>query len=89
MAICDLSYFQTIDAEKYMGDVERMRARMISDLNDLYGLIDDPKHSSDLNTAIESLEALEAVLDWVWDDIKARQETLEDANPMAVLALKP
>ena len=77
MAISNLTYYQTIDAEKYMSEIEKRRTWTMVDLEGLYHLIDDSSYSDGLNTVIEALEALEAIIDGVWGEITARQEELE------------
>jgi hypothetical protein len=86
MSIQDLTYFQTIDAEKAMSKAEDYRAKLISELTDLYVATKGTEHAEALNTALESLEALEDVLNDVWDEIEAQQNALEDANSGLVLA---
>ena len=88
MSIQELTYFQTIDAEKAMGNAEKYRAKLIGELTDLYVMTRDTKHADALNAALESLEALDEILDEVWDEVSARQEALEDADSGLVLSLR-
>ena len=85
--IQDMTYFQTMDVESSLGDAERCRKGLLSELNDLYAMLRDTEHASVLNDLATALEEVEATMDDIYNDIIARQEQIEDRHPMQVLAL--
>lgn len=78
MFVQDLSYFETMDAERLLGDVEKARVNMIRDLIKLNCLIDGEEASGILETFVNMLESIDETLDGVYNDIIDRQNDLED-----------
>lgn len=87
MHIDEMSYFQTIDLEKALGAIERHRQAMISELNDVCGMLQDAGWYSHLDDLATRLEGMDDVLELIWGELQQRQDDLETENPGAVLAL--
>ncbi len=87
MYIDEMSYFETIDLEKSLGAIERYRQMMISELNDVCGMLRDAGWYPHLDDLTTRLEGMDDVLELIWGELQQRQEDLETENPGAVLAL--
>lgn len=87
MHIDEMSYFQTLDLEKALGAIERHRQAIISELNDVCGMLQDAGWYSHLDDLTTRLEGMDDVLELIWSELQQQQEALEEADSGAVLAL--
>jgi hypothetical protein len=79
VTIENLSYYQTIDAEKYFAEIERAAKAMSKAVNNLYDLLHDTEYADYLNELANSVEddSLSALAD-AYDDVIGRQGAIEE-----------
>ena len=87
MNIDEMSYFQTIDLEKSLTEIDRHRKAMISELDDVCGMLSESGWHGHLDDLATRLEEIDEVLELIWSEMKQQQDDLEIQNPSAVLAL--
>lgn len=87
MNIQEMTYFETMDVEQGLGQIERHRKALISELSDLCGRLRDTEHFTTLDDLATTLEEADDLLSEIWDQVTARQEEIETKSPGQVLAL--
>ena len=87
MNIDEMTYFQTIDLEKSLTEIERHRKAMISELDDVCGMLSESGWRGHLDDLATRLEEIDEVLELIWGELQQQQEDLESQDSGLVLAL--
>jgi hypothetical protein len=77
MQIDDMTYFQTLDLERALNNVERCRKSLSRDLDDTCDMLKGSSLISQFEEVLTLLAAMQPSLDSVWDELQQRQEELE------------
>ena len=72
-----LTYSQTLDVEKSLYALEIARKDSLRHIESLYWMLETSGFADRLNTLAEALEESTALLDSIYDKVKARQDELE------------
>lgn len=80
MTIETLTYFETIDAEKRLGEACHDAKGLLWAVNRLHDILEDTEHANALNALAEALEASGALMDDIWAQITGRQVEIEEED---------
>ena len=80
MTIETLTYFETIDVEKRLGEAHRDARGLLWTVNILRDMLEDTEHAVGLATLAEALQASDAIMDLIWSEIIGRQAEIEEAD---------
>ena len=78
MTIETLTYFETIDVEKRLGEAHRDARGLLWTVNILHDMLEDTEHAAGLAALAEALQASDAMMDLIWNEIIARQAEIEE-----------
>jgi cell division protein ZapA (FtsZ GTPase activity inhibitor) len=80
MSIENLTYFETIDVDKRLGEAYRDAKGLLWTVNILHDMLKDTEHAAGLNALAEALETSDALMDGIWEQITSRQAEIEEAE---------
>ena len=80
MTIDSMSYFETLDVERALSDADIAAKDLIRSINALYDMLRVTEHATGLDALITTIEASSDLMDDIWGQVVARQESLEEAD---------